>query len=300
MAFRFKRKEDFADGFSRIAAEQVKRAVREWENPDRAVAVHETRKCIKRLRALLRLVKPVLAADDFRAENAFLRDIAASLSVSRDLQVMSQTIAELGKEASSGEAEHLEILKRLMADAMSTAHPCTQPNLKKTTKALRESAKRLSKLKLSASAFDVVASGFEQTYRQGRRRMEELSAGHSDEASHDWRKRVQAHWRQLNLLRPAWPELFDARIDLARKLAEALGRDHDLALLADYTAGPASEALGAKGVLVVARLIERKQEEIRQLTLSDGRLLYADTPRGLTKQIRRLWQVAAKRADAPK
>ncbi|MBU2583490.1 MAG: CHAD domain-containing protein [Alphaproteobacteria bacterium] len=110
MAFRFKQKEDIAEGFNRIASGQIKRALREWKKPDRSIAVHETRKCIKRLRALLRLVKPALPPQVFADENAGLRDIGRLLSVSRDLQVMSETVAELSGEAADDIAEKLTVL----------------------------------------------------------------------------------------------------------------------------------------------------------------------------------------------
>jgi len=159
--------------------------------------------------------------------------------------------------------------------------------------ALREASQRLAGLKLKKSGFDIVASGFERTYRQGRRRMLELSVMHTDEASHDWRNRVQAHWRQLALFRPAWPDYFDVRIATARRLAEALGRDHDLAVLAVYAAGPARDILGNEGVRAITQMIGQKQAEIRKQTLIEGGLLFADKPRALTKQIRRYWAIAS-------
>ncbi|MBU1211920.1 MAG: CHAD domain-containing protein [Alphaproteobacteria bacterium] len=292
MGFRFKKQEDFHNGFARIASEQIARATREWKNSDRAVAVHETRKCLKRLRALLAIARPVLEPQAFRAENVKLRDIARSLSVSRDRQVMLETIDSLMRDATCEDAAWLKRLRELASREITDAPAGSVPNVKKTAKAIVEAGKRLAALEPQASGFDVAAAGFERTYRQGRERMVELAAAYSVEASHDWRKRVQAHWRQLSLLAPAWPAYFQTRIALARQLSDALGHEHDLAVLADYVRGPGVAALDEDGVGAVSRLVEARQEALRQQTLCDGRILFADPPKSLTKQVRRYWAIA--------
>ena len=62
---------------------------------DYAVAVHETRKALKRLRALLRLVRPAIGEDAFKRENAQLREIGLSLSGARDRHVLLETVNKL-------------------------------------------------------------------------------------------------------------------------------------------------------------------------------------------------------------
>ena len=76
MAFRFKLAEPFEEGCKRIAREQIERAQCQLKGSgDPVVAVHETRKSLKRLRALLRLIRPALGEEAYRAgECAFARD----------------------------------------------------------------------------------------------------------------------------------------------------------------------------------------------------------------------------------
>ena len=77
MAFRFKLNEPVQKGFRRIALEQIERAERELSASENAeVATHETRKCIKRVRALLRIGRPGLGEPVYRSENARMREIA--------------------------------------------------------------------------------------------------------------------------------------------------------------------------------------------------------------------------------
>ena len=49
--------------------------------------MHETRKALKRLRALVRLLREELGEQAFERENAALRDVARRLAGARDAEV---------------------------------------------------------------------------------------------------------------------------------------------------------------------------------------------------------------------
>ncbi len=303
MAFRFRKKEDFAAGFLRIADEQIARAQKEWKNSDRAVAVHETRKCLKRLRAHLRLFRPVLERKAFKRENARLRDIGRELSSSRDLQVMLdmtemlQALNQHGTSASkkaSSRDEALSLLRAGLAKrAAATADNKTTPPKQRISRALKQAGDALQTLKISRKGFSAVGPGLEETYRAGRKAMADVIAGHGgDEASHEWRKQVQAHWRQLGLLSQAWPELFAARVALARKLSEELGNDHDLAVLRAHVQDVAAGDLEAEHVDLICQMIDAHQNKLREMSLADGAILFAEKPTELRARVRDYWKTA--------
>ena len=99
MAYRFKR--DFAtvqDGVRKIAIELMDDAI---ENANRRgrdfhETVHSLRKACKKLRGLVRLVRPVF--DDYRTENATFRDAGRHFSFLRDGGVMIETYDGLFEE----------------------------------------------------------------------------------------------------------------------------------------------------------------------------------------------------------
>ena len=96
MAFRFKLNEPVEKGFRRIGLEQIERAERQLSASESLeVATHETRKSLKRVRALLRLARPGLGDTVYRAENARFRDIGALLSSARDSDVLLETVTKL-------------------------------------------------------------------------------------------------------------------------------------------------------------------------------------------------------------
>ena len=84
MAFRFKLGESIEKGFRRIGLEQIDRATVQISGAeDPAKGVHELRKSMKRIRALLRLVRSGLGDTVFKAENARYRDIASGVAGAR-------------------------------------------------------------------------------------------------------------------------------------------------------------------------------------------------------------------------
>ena len=62
-------------------------------SPERGV--HEARKALKRLRALMRLLEDELGAGAYARESAVLRDAGARLATARDAEVMLRTLERL-------------------------------------------------------------------------------------------------------------------------------------------------------------------------------------------------------------
>jgi hypothetical protein len=151
MAFRFKLGEPFEEGCKRIAREQIERAQSQLRDTgDQAVAVHETRKSLKRLWALLRLIRPAIGEDTFKQENDQLRQIGLSLSGARDRYVLLETVNKL--EAASGFARKglAEILRKSLAAANGEGAPVDSAAMKQAQSRLIEAKKRFAGCALRA------------------------------------------------------------------------------------------------------------------------------------------------------
>src|SRR5688572_7871048 len=95
--FRFMRDDASVEaGVRRIAAGEVEAALEEIAaGANTGEAVHNARKRLKKLRALLRLVRPEFRR--FRKENATIRKVADQLSAARDARVLVDTLDSLSK-----------------------------------------------------------------------------------------------------------------------------------------------------------------------------------------------------------
>src|SRR5689334_6194542 len=110
MAYRFKLSESVAAGASRIGLEQIDLAEARLTSRDEpAAAIHDARRCLKRLRALLRLIRPALAGRAYRREADRLASIGRLLAEARDQFVMQQTLVKLESRFGSSKPKEIAL-----------------------------------------------------------------------------------------------------------------------------------------------------------------------------------------------
>jgi CHAD domain-containing protein len=294
MAFRLKLAEPFGDGCKRIAREQIDRAQAQLKDADDPpIAVHETRKSLKRLRALLRLIRPSIGDDVFHAENAHLRGIARILSGARDRHVLLETVAKLDPGASGTRSTLVRNVRELLNSANGGEGPTVDATaMRQALGRLAEAKGRFARLRLAGGGFDLVGGGLERSYRQARRAYNAAYDELSDEAFHEWRKSTQQHWRHMALLSRAWPACLGARSNEARRLSQILGDDHDLAMLVDFVRSEAGERLGQERIARIETLALQRQQELRALARPTGARLFAEGPGALRRRIAVYWDAA--------
>src|SRR5882724_8492095 len=96
MTYRFQSNETIPAAVQRIAAELLDEALEHTNAKIKLdVAVHDTRVCFKKMRGLLRLVRPELVEEEYKRENVFYRDLNRQLSSLRDADALSESLAKL-------------------------------------------------------------------------------------------------------------------------------------------------------------------------------------------------------------
>ncbi len=294
MAFRFKLAEPFEEGVRRIAREQIERAQSQLKGSgDPIVAVHETRKSLKRLRALVRLIRPALGESAFREENARLREIGAGLSSTRDRHVLFETIIKLEANSNLARKGLGEAVRKSLHLTNGKESPAVEgAAMKQAHSRLGEAKKRFAQLRLEDKGFDIVGPGLEASYRRARRAFHRAYAEPSNENFHEWRKGSQQHWRQMVLLSRAWQGCLNARIEEARTLSQLLGDDHDLALLVGFVHSEQASGLGTAQVTAIEKLACQRQSELRTLAHPRGLRLFAEGAKSLRQRVAAYWEAA--------
>jgi CHAD domain-containing protein len=131
----------------------------------------------------------------------------------------------------------------------------------------------------------VVSDGLRRAYRRGRNRMQRAGEHRSDEALHEWRKRVKDLWYHLTLVTPAWPTVLDVTATAAHDLSDALGDAHDLAVLLQAAqARPGTFDAPAESRLL-GDLVARRRAALQSLAWPLGRRLYAERPKAYTRRV---------------
>lgn len=247
--------------------------------------VHEARKSIKRARTVLKLLQPALPAALFESSKADLRDAGRSLSSTRDAKVMADRFAEMRERVG---------IVAFPVSTIASISPVTgntraqrRSNFTDARTRLAAVRSRLSNSPLTVSDGAPLCRGIRSIYRRGRRAMPAKSArADSTKALHEWRKQVKHYLHALEVvLAPGCPSPLRRSIGSARRLADVLGEEHDLALLADALRASAENQDARVAELMHATRLRRRR--LRRRALRTGRRLYAETPATLEKQLRR-------------
>jgi len=291
-AYRLNEDEPLPDGIRRIARGRIDHAIDELRGKTDSTpeeAVHEARKDMKKLRALLRLARGELGEDTFSRENACFRDAARELAGARDSDVMLETLGAL--ELSPGVG--FELRKAIEADRRRNGAGDRAGAARDALAILKEARNRVGDWPLEHDSFEAVAGGLGRTYRRGRRALKAAGAEPSVEALHEWRKRVKELWYDHTLLCALWPPVMAAAGDEAHELSELLGDDHDLAVLASWV----SENGEAGPELFEA--VDRRRDELQQEAFALGARVYAEKPRAFVRRLGRLWDASEAEVRAP-
>lgn len=305
MAYRFKLDDPIEKGFRRIAREQIDRALSELSPLEVGPGgVHQCRKALKRLRALLALVAPAIGDKAAKRHHDALRNTARLLAAPRENVVLLDTIAKVTAAADPSDRPSLQPLRDEFARrSAELSRPLDGETAQQARIWLVKESKRLSKTRFKHRGFDALA--LEAAYQAGRRALKRAYAKPSDEAFHDLRKAVQLHWRHMALLSRAWPEVFEARVAAARELSQILGDDHDLAMLAGAVAADATASDQIKAV--AERVCRSEQQKLREAAEHRLLRLYTEPPGAFRRRIAAYWLTgrhihpaeAAKKVDAP-
>jgi CHAD domain-containing protein len=304
MSYQLEITEPIDVGVRRIANELIDDAIVRIEAPGRDCheAVHEVRKNCKKLRALLRLIRPRVP-DLYKAENRHFRDAAASLSGIRDAEAALESYDALLKAFDGGVDRRglaparrvLTLHKQRLAEEMADL----DARLDAFGERMHEARKRVSDWQLPADdpnhgkrGFGLLEAGLAKTYKRGRKAMDRAYEAPSVENFHEWRKRAKYLRYHLRLLRPVWPRLLKRTRSEVKTLGDLLGEDHDLAVLEEVLTVALGADVSQGRMDVLKALMRQRSLQLRDEALWLGRRSYAEKPKAFRKRIGRYWDAA--------
>jgi CHAD domain-containing protein len=294
MGYRFRHDDNSVEaGVRRIAAEQLGRAVASLEGDALHAGVHDARKRVKKVRGLLRLVRPGFKG--FARENAALRDAARTLSGLRDHAAMIEALDRLAARYPDRiDGRRMVPLRReLEARRDDAAGANDLGDRIAAFRAVLSAAKdRAEGWTLKAPGWEALGPGLGRGYAQGREAMRVAHKTGRGEDFHAFRKRVKDHGYHARLLAPVWPVLMGPYAALVDDLGEVLGEQHDLVAFAPVVAGSAL-APDARGALEDLIVEERRRLEARALVTAAR--VYAERPKAMARRMGAWW--AAWEAD---
>jgi CHAD domain-containing protein len=310
--------EPYAEGLRRVILGQLDLAVTLLESYPGGTGehtVHETRKALKRLRALLVLLRAELGGKRYARENATLRDCGRRLAGARDAEVMLGTLDSLVQRDPSRftrSAAVRTLRSQLLAERdTAAAHAIHDPRVRgEVVIELRAVRARAARWELRERGFRLFAPGLEDIYTRGRRRMRvarrraaaerpgkgsrrgkhSRRAGVSVEALHVWRKHVKELRYATETLDRGGKSYKPVRRVARRadQLGEMLGEEHDLALLEARVRERSRQFAGERKTRKrLLALIASRRRKLRKRALREGERLYQRPPRRFVRRLKR-------------
>ena len=316
MAFELKANEPVGEGITRNVRSQIEKALgylgtkgvsaKRKPHPGGSSgneAVPEVRKCFKKVRAALRLVREDLGDDLYHEENYCFRDAGRPLTLVRDAEVLVETADKLAQQFPGAiePGAFAKIREALLANRQEVTRRVLDED--KAFAAVEEAAARaLARLpgwKIERDGWVAVESGLRHVYRGGHRALALAAEDPSVANLHEWRKQAKYLWHQLQLLGAAWTASEKELVDQTHKLATLLGEDHDLAVLRETLAADPLAYGGHRILKGVFAVIDRRRGELEQQAFDLGHEIYKDVPKAFTSRIEALMNCQEVRCRMP-
>ena len=256
---------------------------------DRTAGVHEARKSVKKVRALVALLQEA-DAGALGKDARRLRAVGHAIAPLRDADAAISTFDRLRAHFPKRLPEHTHaMLRRRLVRAKTRA--LSEARADRT---LARAAHALHTVRRSAKGWRVPAIDAHElpnllkaSYRAGRKAMGRAHDRMTPADLHQWRKRVKTLWYHLRLAEPLAPGL---RSDVRRldQLETRLGEDHNLSMLQVALTKDDDLARRVPGALRELRAMSTAvQAKLRQKTFALGKRLFADRPKAFARRLRR-------------
>jgi CHAD domain-containing protein len=293
LAFRLKRRASIANEVRRIVLRQLETAISELHtvgDPQSDDAVHDARRRVKKIRAIIRLVRPVLDKG-YRAVDRDLSTVSRLLAPVADGRGIIETLDELAHRY------HRSLPKQTMAAARAGVlrsgaradHEAQARGvLKVATGTLRSDRSQVKHWHIHGDGFRAIAPGLEESYRRARRMMIASWSKPKPSHFHTWRRYVKDHWFHVRLLEGRCGYhlvTYEHRIEA---LDGVLGEYHNLVLLRDVLVTDAS--LSRDEAAQCLRIVARYQRLLRRHAEILGARIYMERPRRFVRRVRSLWR----------
>jgi CHAD domain-containing protein len=297
MSYQLKASESVPKGIKRIVSKQIEKAINELAATDDLgmdEAVHQARRRLKKIRAVVRLVRDRLGKKTYQRENARFRDLGGSLASLRDGGVRIKTLDSLTAHyADTIEPDTFsDIARELRVDYRREYQNVVDEGITIAVKnQLKDAKEEIADWAISPKGWSAIDSSFKRVYKRGYQALDVVRSHPNVENLHDLRKRVKYLRYQLKILSPIWPKITEAWIDRTHELSDYLGEDHDLAVLKQLVLAQPERFDRQNSLSILANLIDRRREELQSAAIFLGRRIYTEKPSAFVDRMGNYWEI---------
>jgi CHAD domain-containing protein len=238
--------------------------------------VHAARKALKKARAALRLLRPMLGDAVYVHENLVLRDAGRCLSPLRDAKSLLGALDSLESGSVPGTNGIKKLRQALQTRRMQARRDLADPGTRRRCAQLvRDCRERVQSQPWSVKV-ESELTGLRKIYRKGRETFALAWHARTPEALHEWRKQTKYLQSAAQALRDAGARHLRKVVERSGDVAEALGHDHDFATL---RAEVARVGMTGKGAAVLIMRIDERRAKLQHRAFAVGVKLFSRKPK---------------------
>jgi CHAD domain-containing protein len=294
--FAIDNQEELQDGIIRVLREQYNYIDHLTSIPkDIDNTVHEIRKALKRIRAILRLVRFDIGEELFQSENTRFRNLGRQLSDLRDFHVIISYLA-LNFEAQElqiPEDNFIRLVEHLNQKKEAELKLLVEKQTLETIKDQMAIAHRdLTNYQLDFLGPHTIQDGVSHVYSLCLDKITESQTQLEDHPLHELRKKVKYLLNQMTLIQEVWPDFFKNYSTSLKRASDLLGDDHNIAETITLVNSLPSSVLLDNDKISLTKSFQSEREHIhREIWPLLGKLFTEDAD-AFVKRITSYWLIS--------
>jgi CHAD domain-containing protein len=282
MSYELKRGESIGENLRGLCRKQAELALAtiRGENNEADSAVHETRKHLKRARAVLELVRGEIGKGLYRQQRRALRDAGRLISDLRDAEVRLETVRHLesiehGRKAGKVKAMlafELENFVAAFAGWQSQAAPM-----------LEEALKAIDCWAVDDFDGKHLAAAVQRSYKRARKALAEAQRHPSVDSLHEFRAESKRLGFHLRILEPVNAMVLKNLTAELGAVSRFLGQAHDLNFLGERLRD--QDAEGQREAAKLLGVVKKGEGQLQRGGVELGEHFFVERPRDFGKRI---------------
>ncbi|MCD6258229.1 MAG: CHAD domain-containing protein, partial [Helicobacteraceae bacterium] len=216
----------------KVALSQLKKSIEEIEDNSLSMdkKIHQLRKRCKKMRGLLRIIRPQLQISGvYDAQNQYFKETAKQFSAIRDKRMLEETFKKIVLKYNLDENRYMQIVQSI--ESMKVQSEISVQNYFALYRAeFEENRKNIEQYRLKEKSSRALDKGIKKGYKKASKLKKKAYKTQSDKDFHAWRKWVKYHWYHMRLIKKNEECVLGPRVKVSGILADILGDEHDLSV----------------------------------------------------------------------
>jgi len=295
--FEIKKRETFEQGIHRLLEELNTETARLLVAGSRMhISIHEARKNIKKLRAVLRFIRHGIGEEKYQELNTFYGETGQKIALLRDDTSIIELLENFKTNIKSPDLQRV-IQKSIRLTKKKREIEFADFHKNKTDIRLSNSLSGkmnvLKQLDIKGSPEIFIMKSIQKVYINTAKRMKLSETEGTNEAYHNWRKQVKYLMFQMILLKNVWPKFFEAYIEELNKLQRLLGNLHDLNIVNNMIVEGSFFQLDKNQKKTLLKFIYPHRTNLKKQVHIIGNMLFAESSQTFSQRLLGIWNNSA-------